>query len=61
VVGGSYGKGQVYRGGKVTGKSTVVEGSVGLQFGGEAFSEIIFFKDKRADELSRSAKQGDTR
>jgi lipid-binding SYLF domain-containing protein len=53
VVGGSYGKGQVYRGGKATGKSTVVEGSVGFQFGGEAFSEIIFFKDKRAyDEFT---------
>jgi lipid-binding SYLF domain-containing protein len=43
VVGGSYGKGQVYRGGKVTGKSTVVEGSIGFQYG-----EIIFFQDKRA-------------
>jgi len=48
VVGGSYGKGQVYRGGKVTGKASVIEGSIGFQFGGEAFSEIIFFQDKRA-------------
>jgi lipid-binding SYLF domain-containing protein len=50
VVGGSYGKGQVYRGGKVTGKTTVIEGSIGFQIGGEAFSEIIFFQDKRAYE-----------
>lgn len=48
VVGGSYGVGQVYRGGKVTGKSTIIEGSIGFQAGGKAFSEIIFFKDKRA-------------
>ena len=48
VVGGSYGKGQVYRGGKVTGRTTVIEGSIGFQAGGEAFSEIIFFQDKRA-------------
>jgi len=48
VIGGSYGKGQVYRGGKVTGKTSVVEGSIGFQFGGKAFSEIIFFQDKRA-------------
>jgi lipid-binding SYLF domain-containing protein len=48
VAGGSYGKGQVYRGGKVTGKASVIEGSIGFQFGGEAFSEIIFFQDKRA-------------
>lgn len=53
VVGGSYGKGQVYHGGKVTGKSTVIEGSIGFQAGGEAFSEIIFFQDKRAyDEFT---------
>jgi lipid-binding SYLF domain-containing protein len=48
VVGGSYGHGQVYRGGKVTGKTSVIEGSIGWQAGGEAFSEIIFFKDKQA-------------
>lgn len=60
VVGGSYGKGQVYRGGNVTGKSTLVEGSVGFQFGGEAFSEIIFFEDKRAyDEFTRGGVEFD--
>ena len=48
VIGGSYGNGRVYRGGKVTGMSTVIEGSIGFQIGGEAFSEIIFFKDQRA-------------
>ncbi len=48
VVGGSYGEGQVYHDGLVTGKSSVVEGSIGFQAGAEAFSEIIFFKDKRA-------------
>ncbi|MFH0780914.1 MAG: lipid-binding SYLF domain-containing protein [Pseudomonadota bacterium] len=48
VVGGSYGVGQVYQGSKATGKSSVIEGSIGFQAGGEAFSEIIFFKDKSA-------------
>lgn len=48
VVGGSYGTGQVYQGGKVTGKTSVIEGSIGYQAGGKAFSEIIFFQDKRA-------------
>ncbi len=53
VVGGAYGKGQVYRGGKVTGISTMVKVSVGLQAGGQAFSEIIFLQDKRAyDEFT---------
>ncbi|MCF8127986.1 MAG: lipid-binding SYLF domain-containing protein [Deltaproteobacteria bacterium] len=48
LIGGSYGPGQVYRGGKVTGKTSINEGTIGFQFGGKAFSEIIFFKDKRA-------------
>ncbi len=53
VIGGSYGKGQVYRNGNVTGKASVVEGSIGFQAGAEAFSEIIFFQDKRAyDEFT---------
>lgn len=53
VVGGSYGEGQVYQGGKVTGKTTVFEGSIGFQIGGKIFSQIIFFQDKRAyDEFT---------
>ena len=55
VVGGSFGKGQVYRGGKVTGKASVIEGSIGLEFGGVEFSEIIFFQDKRAYDEFTSA------
>jgi lipid-binding SYLF domain-containing protein len=56
IVGGSYGEGQVYKRGKVTGKTTVIEGSIGFQAGGEAFSEIIFFKDKRAYDAFTSGK-----
>lgn len=53
VIGGSYGTGQVYRGGRVTGTTSVIEGSIGFQFGGKAFSEIIFFQDKQAyDEFT---------
>ena len=53
VVGGSYGKGQVYRGGKVTGETSLIKASIGFQAGGQAFSEIIFFEDKRAyDEFT---------
>jgi lipid-binding SYLF domain-containing protein len=48
VIGGSYGEGQIYRDDKVTGKSSVIEGSIGFQLGGKAFSEIIFFQDERA-------------
>ncbi len=47
-IGGAYGKGQVYRGGKVTGTAKLFKVTIGFQLGGQAFSEIIFFQDKRA-------------
>lgn len=53
IIGGAYGKGQVYRAGKVTGETSLVKGSVGFQLGGQAFRQIIFFQDKRAyDEFT---------
>jgi lipid-binding SYLF domain-containing protein len=53
VIGAAAGEGRVYRQGTVTGKSSMVKMSVGLQAGGQAFSEIIFFEDKRAyDEFT---------
>ncbi|MBW2681164.1 MAG: lipid-binding SYLF domain-containing protein [Deltaproteobacteria bacterium] len=52
-IGGAYGKGQVYRGGKVTGEAKLFKATIGFQLGGQVFSEIIFFKDKRAyDEFT---------
>lgn len=56
VVGGAYGKGKVYRQGKVTGSVSLSKLSVGFQLGGQAFSEIIFLQDKRAyDEFTSGA------
>ena len=52
-IGGAFGKGQVYRGGKVTGTTSLIKGTIGFQVGGQVFSEIIFFQDKRAyDEFT---------
>lgn len=52
-IGGAYGKGQVYRGGQVTGTTKMFKGTIGFQLGGQAFSEVIFFQDKRAyDEFT---------
>jgi lipid-binding SYLF domain-containing protein len=52
-IGASYGTGQVYQGGKVTGEVSLIKGSIGWQFGGQAFSQMIFFEDKRAyDEFT---------
>ena len=47
-VGGAYGKGHLYVHGKVVGDTTMGEVSVGFQAGGKAFSQIIFFEDKRS-------------
>jgi lipid-binding SYLF domain-containing protein len=48
IVGAAYGKGRVYRGETATGTATLEKMTIGLQLGGQAFSEIIFFQDKRA-------------
>ena len=47
-IGGAYGKGRVYRGGEVTGTTSLIKATIGFQLGGQVFSEIIFFQDKRA-------------
>jgi lipid-binding SYLF domain-containing protein len=48
IVGGAGGKGRVYVHEKYVGDTTVGQVSVGFQAGGKAYSEIIFFQDKRA-------------
>ena len=47
-IGASTGKGRIYRQGKVTGTSRVSDISIGFQAGGQAYSQIVFFEDKRA-------------
>lgn len=52
-IGGAYGKGRVYAGGKYVGDTSVTQLSLGFQAGGQAYSQIIFFRDKRAfDEFT---------
>ena len=52
-IGGSFGKGKVFRSGIITGEVSLVKMTIGFQLGGQAFSEIIFFEDKRAyDEFT---------
>ena len=50
IVGGAHGKGRVYVGGQHVADTNVTQLSIGLQLGGQAFSQIIFFQDKRAFE-----------
>ncbi len=52
-VGGAYGKGRVYAGGVHVGDTTMTQLTIGLQLGGQVYSQIIFFQDQRAfDEFT---------
>ncbi len=53
IVGGAHGSGRVYEKGKYIGNTSVTQVSVGFQAGGQAYSQIVFFEDKRAlDEFT---------
>jgi lipid-binding SYLF domain-containing protein len=53
IVGGAHGSGHVYEKGKYIGNTSVTQLSVGFQAGGQAYSQIVFFEDKRAlDEFT---------
>lgn len=45
-IGGAFGKGRVYRGGAWVGDVSLAQLSVGLQLGGQAYSEIVFFENQ---------------
>ena len=47
-IGGAYGEGRLYQQGKLIGKTTLTQLTIGFQLGGQAYSEIIFFKDGAA-------------
>ena len=48
VVGGAYGRGVVYEQGRHIGYSDLTQGSIGLQAGGQTFSELLVFENKAA-------------
>lgn len=56
IVGGARGKGQVYVHDRVVGDALMTQLSIGFQAGGKAFSEIIFFQDKRSLDVFESGK-----
>jgi lipid-binding SYLF domain-containing protein len=49
-VGGAYGRGVVYEQGKHVGYADLTQGSLGLQLGGQTYSELIVFENKAAME-----------
>jgi lipid-binding SYLF domain-containing protein len=53
VVGGAHGSGHVYAKGVYVGDTSMTQVTVGFQAGGQAYSQIIFFEDKRSfDEFT---------
>lgn len=52
-LGGAYGKGQVHAGGVHVGDASMTQLTIGLQLGGQVYSQIMFFQDQRAfDEFT---------
>ncbi|MCB0621361.1 MAG: hypothetical protein KDC43_00225 [Saprospiraceae bacterium] len=45
-VGGAHGKGVAYERGEIIGQARVTQVTVGFQFGGQAYSEVIFFENR---------------
>lgn len=55
-IGGAYGEGVLYQGGKVVGYADVKQLTIGFQLGGQAYSELIFFKTRKAVERFKQEK-----
>jgi lipid-binding SYLF domain-containing protein len=47
-IGGAHGSGRVYEKGAPIGDASMTQVTIGFQFGGQAYSMIVFFEDERA-------------
>jgi len=47
-IGGAYGKGELYEGGKLVGYCDMTQVSIGFALGGQGYTEFIFFETKDA-------------
>jgi len=56
IVGGAHGIGEVFEQGEVIGYCDLAQGTIGLQLGGQAYSEIIFFERPSALDQFRFGK-----
>jgi len=55
-VGGAYGKGVLFQGGRIVGYCDVSQASIGLALGGQTYTEIICFEDQKAFERFKTGK-----
>ena len=58
VVGGAYGRGVVYERGQHIGYGDLTQGSVGVQAGGQSFSELLVFETKAALDRFKTGQFG---
>lgn len=56
VIGGARGEGLVYEKGKVVGKATLSQATVGAQIGGQVFREVVFFETQEALDRFKESK-----
>jgi lipid-binding SYLF domain-containing protein len=56
VVGGAYGRGEVYEQGRMVGWADLSQATIGAQLGGQSFSELILFENKAALDNFRNGK-----
>jgi lipid-binding SYLF domain-containing protein len=55
-IGGARGKGHVYEHGHLIGRSTLTQVTIGLQLGGQVYSEVVFLRDKDAMDSFKRGK-----
>jgi len=48
IIGGGYGRGTLYEGGKITGYTDMTQAAIGALIGGQSFTELIVFKTPEA-------------
>lgn len=59
VLGGAYGQGEVYESGNPVGFATLSQITVGVQVGGQTFTEVLIFHNKKSmDEFKKRGKVG---
>lgn len=56
VIGGAFGKGEVFQGGTLIGYAAVAQLTLGVQLGGQTFSEIIAFESPQVLERFKQGK-----
>jgi lipid-binding SYLF domain-containing protein len=56
IVGGAYGRGEVYEQGKMVGWADLSQATIGAQLGGQSFSELILFENKAALDNFRNGR-----